>query len=62
MKATITASGNLKITPENELESWALKTWFESYNEIRSDCRSTLSVEDIVVKRGEPQEEGKIDG
>lgn len=55
MRATITANGTLKVTPENEMESWALKTWFENYTGVNSATRVMLSVEDVVMTRGEPQ-------
>ena len=53
MKTEIDANGKLKISPESEIESFALKMWWADYNSIHSDVGgeehfAALHVETIV--------------
>jgi hypothetical protein len=45
MRATITATGELRVHAENELESWALKCWYAGYNERLTDDRPVLTIQ-----------------
>ena len=42
MKVIIQQNGNLKLTPETELENYALKKWYEGY---MSNGNETISVD-----------------
>lgn len=44
MKATIMKKGTLVITPENELESYALNHWNKNHH--KGEHSSTLAIED----------------
>ena len=48
MITTITEKGTLNIKPESELESFALKVWFDDYTKKEGNC--SLSIETIEHK------------
>jgi hypothetical protein len=50
MKAEFTSYGRLTITPENELENYALQKWYQSYVEAREtvECDSVLHIEKLT--------------
>lgn len=59
MKATIDRKGALRITPESELESYALKKWVDGYMpDATGGCDSALLVETIVVQAAPQPEAG----
>lgn len=43
MKAEIDENGKLKITPENGIESFALKMWWDDYMKAEQDARDGKS-------------------
>lgn len=59
MKATISAQGTLKVTPETEVESYALRCWWIQYCDLKDPTRAVLSVEDIRIDTPAETEEPK---
>ena len=51
MKARIKQNGNLELTPETELENYALDKWYEGYTQ---KGKETLSVNLFVVDYSQP--------
>jgi len=51
MKAEIKQNGNLIITPENEIENYALDKWWEGFN---AKQKETITVNLFVVDYSEP--------
>ena len=55
MKATIHGGGTMIITPENELEIYALKKWSE---ENKNDLRKIL-IRSVIDEEEEEEENGR---
>lgn len=52
MKASISKSGRLKITPENEAEAYALEMWFSNFE--MGDHSSVIEVQhDFALEEGQ---------
>ena len=49
MKVDLSSDGVLCISAETEIESYALKKWFENYGE-RNQCDSVLKVETKLIE------------
>lgn len=49
MKVTINQNGNLELTPETELENYALDKWYEGYT---NKGKETISVNLFVEDKG----------
>ena len=49
MNANLNSTGILKITPETELEAYALKKWFDEYMSGEKPCQSVLEVQNIII-------------
>ena len=47
MKAEIGKTGELKITAENNLESFALTQWINEYSKPKEQCEVTLLIVSI---------------
>lgn len=47
MKATIQENGTLVITPENEMESYALIKWSEEFFVDENHRKATLAIETL---------------
>lgn len=52
MKAHIEGNGILVVSPETELESYALKMWSEEYNKEGGNGNSILMIETIEIDEG----------
>lgn len=61
MKATITSTGTLVISPENSIEHYALRKWLENYRKEGSiDNASSLMIDingndDLIQSKEEHQ-------
>jgi len=51
MKAIIQQNGNLQLTPETELENYALDKWYEGHNK---KGKETLTINLFVVDHSKP--------
>lgn len=56
MKAEISSTGVLKVTPETSLESYALSKWSDGYNSTGAECESVLQIE-VIHDRDENHSE-----